>query len=115
MNHSFANNGLPIDKTLNDFGRIKITQNLIDSLKFKIPSLRNLTYSFPYMHDGRFSNLYQVLNHYANDIKTSTYIDNRLQGGIQLTENEKVDLIAFLLTLNDKEFMKNKKFQFPRN
>ena len=115
MNHSFANNGLPIDKTLNDFGRIKITQNLIDSLKFKIPSLRNLTYSFPYMHDGRFSNLYQVLNHYANDIKTSTYIDNRLQGGIQLTENEKVDLIAFLLTLNDKEFMRNKKFQFPRN
>lgn len=114
-NYSFANNGLSIDITLNDLGRMKVTQNPKDSLKFKIPSLRNLTYSFPYMHDGRFKNLHQVLNHYVRDIKTSTHIDQRLQGGIRLTENEKVDLIAFLLTLNDNEFIRNPKFQFPRN
>lgn len=113
-NQSFANNGLMIDEKLNDKGRMKLTQNSLDSLKFKIPSLRNLSYTFPYMHDGRYPKLYQVLNHYSRDIKKVNYIDSRLIVGVTLTENEKVDLIAFLLTLNDVNFIKNPKFQFPR-
>jgi cytochrome c peroxidase len=64
-NNSFENNGLPPDKELNDGGRIRITKNASDSLKFKVPSLRNAAVSYPYMHDGRFKNLKQVLDHYT--------------------------------------------------
>ena len=64
--YQFANNGLPIDSTLSDFGRKNITQKTEDNMLFKIPSLRNLSYSYPYMHDGRFKKLNQVLNHYTS-------------------------------------------------
>lgn len=110
----FANNGLKIDLTLNDFGRMKITQKAEDSLKFKIPSLRNIEFSFPYMHDGRFKKLSQVLNHYTNEIQASKTLDKRLEKAIVLSSNEKVDLIAFLLTLSDKEFIFNPKFSYPK-
>lgn len=53
-NNSFENNGLKPDSTLHDIGRMKITQNPSDSLKFKVPSLRNVELTYPYMHDGRF-------------------------------------------------------------
>jgi len=110
----FANNGLSIDQTLHDIGRMTITQNPSDSLSFKIPSLRNLKYSFPYMHDGRFSNLNEVINHYTEVIDPNGFVDSRLSRKISLTSNEKVDLVAFLLTLNDREFVFNKEFAFLR-
>ncbi|MDX5320766.1 MAG: cytochrome-c peroxidase, partial [Bacteroidota bacterium] len=66
--YGFANNGLPMDPIIADRGRYIITQNPEDSLVFKIPSLRNLKYSFPYMHDGRFKSLYQVMDHFAKGI-----------------------------------------------
>ncbi len=110
----FANNGLKIDPTLSDFGRMKITQKAEDSLKFKIPSLRNIEFSFPYMHDGRFKKLSQVINYYTNEIQTSKTLDKRLEKAIVLSSNEKVDLIAFLLTLSDKEFIFNPKFSYPK-
>ncbi len=112
--YEFANNGLPIDTSLNDYGRWIITQQSKDSLLFKIPSLRNLSYTYPYMHDGRFKRLYEVINHYSNGIVYSPTLSKELQNPIQLTQNEKVDLIAFLLTLNDKNFVFNKKHQFPQ-
>ncbi len=112
--HNFANNGLPVDTTLNDFGRIKITGNKQDSLLFKIPTLRNIEYSYPYMHDGRFSKLGQVLNHYTSGVQQSATLHPALQNGIALNTNEKADLIAFLLTLSDKEFVFNPKHQFPK-
>jgi cytochrome c peroxidase len=97
--YQFANNGLPVDTTLNDFGRWQVTGQSKDSLHFKIPSLRNLTYSYPYMHDGRFKTLREVLNHYTKQ-------------KIPLTSNEKADIISFLLTLNDADFVfdKNNKY-----
>jgi cytochrome c peroxidase len=110
----FANNGLPIDSKLQDLGRMKITQNPLDSMSFRIPSLRNLKYSFPYMHDGRFGNLNEVINHYTEEIDPSGFIDSRLSQKIVLTSNQKVDLIAFLRTLNDEEFVFNKDFAFPQ-
>ena len=113
-NHQFANNGLPVDTTLNDFGKWIITQQSEDSLLFKIPSLRNLSFSYPYMHDGRFRKLNQVLKHYTSNISPHPTLAPALADSIQLTSNEKVDLIAFLLTLNDKSFVFNKKHQFPR-
>ena len=108
----FENNGLAVDNSLNDFGRKLITHKSEDSLKFKIPTLRNIEFSFPYMHDGRFSSLSEVLNHYTKGIQSSSTLAAQLQKGIQLSANEKVDLIAFLLTLSDKEFIFNKKFHY---
>ena len=68
-NYDFRSNGLAINPTLNDLGRYTITQNPEDSLKFKVPSLRNIQYSYPYMHDGRFRNLKQVVKHMQQVLK----------------------------------------------
>jgi cytochrome c peroxidase len=97
---------LPIDTNFNDFGRMRITQNPMDSLKFKVPSLRNIEFSQPYMHNERFKKLRQVVEHYS---KTENF-----KPKITLSSNEKVYLVAFLLTLSDKEFLFNKEFSFPR-
>jgi cytochrome c peroxidase len=113
-NQEFANNGLPVDSTLNDFGKWMVTKKRGDSLKFKIPTLRNLTFTHPYMHDGRFRKLNQVLNHYTKGISQSPILAPELKNSIELTSNEKTDLIAFLLTLNDKKFVFDQKHQFPR-
>ncbi len=105
-NHGFEKNGLPPDTTLNDFGRMGVTRNPVDSLRFKVPTLRNIEFSYPYMHDGRFRKLRDVLNHYA----TTTALERR----IELTANEKTDLYAFLLTLTDREFLFNPDVGFPK-
>ena len=112
--YSFRNNGLPLDTSLNDFGRMRITLNAIDSLKFKVPTLRNIEYSYPYMHDGRFKKLSQVMNHYTSGIESSATLDPLLKKSIHLTPEEKVDLIAFLLTLTDKKFIFNQSHHFPQ-
>lgn len=113
-NYKFANNGLNIDTTLKDQGRFTITKQTNDSLKFKVPSLRNLSYTNPYMHDGRFNKLNQVLNHYIS-IKESKVLSPELKKPIQLTSNQKTDLVAFLLTLNDSAFVFNPQHQYPKN
>ena len=114
-NLEFENNGLNLDKELNDIGRMKVTKNSKDSLKFKVPTLRNIEFSYPYMHDGRFNRLIEVLNHYTSKINSSKTLAKQLQSPLVLTSNEKVDLIAFLLTLTDKEFIFNPKFSYPKN
>jgi cytochrome c peroxidase len=112
-NSDFKNNGLPLDKTLNDFGRMKITQNPKDSLLFKIPTLRNIEFTFPYMHDGRFKTLTEVVKHY-----NSLGIDKNLPAAIvqpmKLSDKERVDLVAFLKTLTDKEFLFKERFSYPK-
>lgn len=110
----FANNGLPIDTLLNDYGRVRITHIKEDSLLFKIPSLRNIEYTYPYMHDGRFKTLLEVLNHYSEGIHQSPTLAPELKHGVPLSKNEKVELIAFLLALSDKEFVFNSNHGFPR-
>lgn len=112
--YSFKNNGLPVDPTLYDWGRYFITKQALDSLLFKVPSLRNLSYSYPYMHDGRFKTLRQVVNHYTIGMVKHPTLSKELINGIQLSSNEKVDLIAFLLTLNDKKFVFDPRFSFPK-
>jgi cytochrome c peroxidase len=113
-NLQFENNGLELDSVLKDFGRMKITLDPKDSLKFKVPSLRNIEFSYPYMHDGRFRKLSEVINHYTTSIKHSPSLSEKLQNPILLNSNEKVDLIAFLLTLSDKQFLFNPKFAYPK-
>jgi cytochrome c peroxidase len=107
---SYRNNGLT-PSVSNDSGRARITLDANDLYKFKVPSLRNLKYSAPYMHDGRFRTLSDALNHYTSGIHASPTLDPLLQNGIQLTAQEKSDLLAFLNTLNDESFVKDKRFQ----
>jgi cytochrome c peroxidase len=107
---SYRNNGLP-PTTLNDSGRAHITRSADDLYKFKVPSLRNLKYTPPYMHDGRFNDLESVLNHYGSGIHLSATLDPLLQNGIQLTAQERTDLLAFLNTLNDETFVNDKRFK----
>ena len=113
-NYNFENNGLPIDPTINDLGRYVITENDNDKAKFKVPSLRNLSFTYPYMHDGRFMTLQEVINHYTSGIEYSETLSLQFNESIELYSNEKVDLISFLLTLNDKDFVFNKKHQFKK-
>ena len=112
--YNFENNGLPKDKLLNDLGRYNITNNPVDSLKFKIPSLRNIEYSYPYMHDGRFKNLKQVLKHYANGIEVGPNLGFSLKTPILLNQNDHNAIISFLLTLTDKSFLFDKNIAYPR-
>jgi cytochrome c peroxidase len=114
-NLAFENNGLPVDTTLNDYGRIKTTQLAADSLRFKVPTLRNIEFSYPYMHDGRFKKLGDVLKHYTSGIHQSPTLAGQLQQPVVLSSNERVDMIAFLLTLSDKEFLFNPAFSYPKN
>jgi cytochrome c peroxidase len=113
-NMQFENNGLPVDDSLKDIGKMKITRKSQDSLKFKVPTLRNIEFSQPYMHDGRFKTLNQVLNYYIMGVSHSPTLNPRLQKGIYLSNNEKVELISFLLTLTDKEFLYNTKFSYTK-
>jgi cytochrome c peroxidase len=111
----FKNNGLKVDTTLNDFGRMLVTKNRKDSLKFKVPTLRNIQFTKPYMHDGRFENIQEVIKHYTSGITQSNTLAKELKKPIILTHREKVDLLVFLRTLTDNEFLFNKRFSFPRN
>ncbi len=113
-NGDFAGNGLPTDTALNDIGRMRITGNPADSLLFKVPTLRNIQFTHPYMHDGRFKKLSEVLKHYTEGIQQNPTLDKRLQMPIVLSPNEKIDLVAFLLTLTDREFLFDQRFGFPR-
>ncbi len=106
---SYRNNGLTVT-ALNDSGRARITHAPQDMQKFKVPSLRNLKYTAPYMHDGRIKTLEKVLDHYANGIHQSATLDPQLQNGIQLNQQQRSDLLAFLNTLNDESFVKDKRF-----
>ena len=113
-NDKFENNGLNFDDFYKDGGRIKITKNPKDSLLFKVPTLRNIEITGPYMHDGRIRNLPMVLFHYTNDIYKTHTLSKQLSKQIILNEDDKNNLIQFLKTLTDENFLKNPRFQFPR-
>lgn len=108
-NYAFLNNGLDTDFT--DIGRSLISAREEDIGKFKVPSLRNIMLTAPYMHDGRFKTINQVLDHYRFHVKDSPTLDNRLKTnglpGISLTDLEVSNLISFLNTLTDRKFTSN--------
>mgnify|MGYP003145075390 CR=1 FL=1 len=111
--NKFHNNGL--DATITDLGLGAVTGDPADNGKFKSPSLRNLAYTAPFMHDGRFQTLEDVINHYSEGLQNSPTIDPLMkkvaQGGVQLSAQDKADLIAFLHTLSDPSFVNNPAFQ----
>jgi cytochrome c peroxidase len=110
-NLKFEQNNLPVDPNLKDMGRMRITQSAKDSICFKVPTLRNIAFTFPYMHDGRMGKLQDVLHHYEN-IQLLTSNNKRIK--IRLNKAEKVDLTAFLLTLTDQQFLFNPALAFPK-
>ncbi len=111
--NSFHNTGLPIKKSLNDIGRMKITNDSADYLKFKTPSLRNIIITQPYMHDGRFNSLGKVIEHYRTIDTTNKHLDPLLSKKTLITPTNKVDLIAFFQTLTDSVLINNPRFSSP--
>ncbi|MEM8952844.1 MAG: MbnP family protein [Verrucomicrobiota bacterium] len=104
--HGFHNNGLALAE---DFGLEKVTGVEIDRGKFSTPTLRNVALTAPYMHDGRFETLEEVLDHYTDGIKDSPTLAPNLakhpgSGGIPLSEEDKAAIVAFLKTLSDEQF-----------
>lgn len=111
--NSFRNNGLILNPWLNDFGRMRITGEPEDSLKYRVPTLRNVGVTQPYMHDGRCYSLGQVVEHYRTGIQQSSTLDPLLKNGMEFTPKEKYDLVLFLGTLTDSTFLKNPRFGQP--
>lgn len=105
----FKNIGLYNGKSLNDAGLFEISKKESDRGMFKTPGLRNIAVTAPYMHNGMFRTLEDVIDYYNNPGKWVTdpiNMDEALQKPLGLTEKEKKDLVAFLRTLTDKAFMK---------
>ena len=108
--YSYRNNGLAMGK-INDLGRYNITQDPNDSFKFKVPSLRNIQVTFPYMHDGRIYSVPQVIDHYTSKIDVSQHsLDPLLKNRLQISRQEKSDLTYFLYALTDSTFLKDQRF-----
>ena len=110
---SYRNIGLPVNTYFNDYGRMRITNDKLDSLKFKVPSLRNVALTFPYMHDGRFSTIQDCLNHYRNGMVQSPSFDPSLGNRIALSNLDVNNIVAFLKTLTDSSFIKDPRFAQP--
>lgn len=104
---SFRNNGLPYNEALHDAGRMRITNSTGDYLKFRVPSLRNILKSPPYMHDGRFYDIFHVFDHYSEGIVQTPTIDPLVRSGIPLSVSEKRALYFFLNTLTDPGLINN--------
>ncbi|MDG1331084.1 MAG: cytochrome c peroxidase [Crocinitomicaceae bacterium] len=112
--NEYASNGLPLDSIYNDLGRYAITKVGSDSLKFRIPTLRNIEHTYPYMHDGRYKKLREVIEYYAEELdRSNPYLSEQLNGDLKLSGNDQKDLIAFLCTLTDRTFLYDRHFGFP--
>ncbi|PSL46779.1 cytochrome c peroxidase [Chitinophaga niastensis] len=104
---SYRSNGLPYLPALNDVGRMKITNSTADYLHFKVPSLRNILKSSPYMHDGRYFDIYQVFDFYDHGVQVTPGTDPLVRNGIPLSAVEKRQLYIFLNTLTDYTLIKS--------
>lgn len=107
----YSNNGLDAEST--DLGRFVATGDPLDTGKFKVPSLRNVAVTGPYMHDGRFETLEQVIDHYDHGVQRSANLDPNLAKhpsvGLGLTGSDKRALVSFLKTLTDSQFEPSKR------
>jgi len=112
--YSFRNIGLTVDNDLKDYGRMRVTGRKEDSLKFKVPTLRNVYISSNYMHDGRFNTLAQCINHYRTGVQQSATLDPLMVNGISLTDAQASDIFVFLRTLTDSAFLKDTRFSKPQ-
>lgn len=112
----YTNNGLDGDANFVDIGREKVTNNTADRAKFKIPSLRNIEFTAPYMHDGRFKTLEEVIQHYNSGLVNSSTLDPAMVpslGGLKLNAQDVQALVAFLKTLSDYELINDSRYSSP--
>ena len=114
--NEFSNNGMDLE--FQDDGRYLTTGNSLDKGKFRIPTLRNIELTAPYMHDGRFFTLEEVVEHYSEHVKQeSPNIDSSMElaaeGGANLSDYDKQALVAFLKSMTDHEFINNPDFSDP--
>lgn len=107
---SYRNTGLPLNNGLMDFGRMRITHNSGDSLKFKVPSLRNVNLTFPYGHDGRFYTIGAIIDHYRFNVIDGPTTDLLVKDKIAISDDEKNNLVLFLRTLTDSVLIKDTRF-----
>ena len=116
-NDQYMNNGLDADGGFKDFGREKVTEDSQDRGKFKVTSLRNIELTAPYMHDGRFNTLAEVIDHYNSGLQPSATLEPELERtrekGLQLSDEDKGHLIAFLKTLTDNELIVDSRYSDP--
>jgi cytochrome c peroxidase len=108
---SYRNNGIGTTPFHIDFGRVEVTGDPADSLKFKVPTLRNIALTGYYAHDGRYISVGQLLDHYSSAIPPSSTLDPSLQNGIPLTALEKFYLEEFLHTLTDSSLISDPRFE----
>lgn len=111
--NQFENNGLDVNFT--DSGRYRITTKPEDIGRFKVPSLRNVMVTYPYMYDGRFETIEQVMDHYRQGIKLSPTLHPDLQQGLGISKYDSYQLIQFLKTLTDSSFLTNPAHGNPFN
>lgn len=112
--NSYRNNGMPLNR-FNDVGRMLVTGRSNDSLKFKVPSLRNIQVSYPYMHDGSIFSVPQVVDHYLGlSFESNPFIDTAFKRKIELTPRQKNELIYFLYALTDSTLLKDERFGPPK-
>ncbi len=116
-NDLYMNNGLDVDVDFIDIGREAVSGKPMDRARFKVPTLRNIELTAPYMHDGRFQTLEEVVDHYNEGIHPSSTIDEAILAtsltGLFLTEEDKVDLVNFLKTLTDESFVNDQRYMDP--
>jgi cytochrome c peroxidase len=116
-NDRFMNNGLDDDASFVDFGRELVTGRPTDRARFKVPTLRNIARTAPYMHDGRFTTLEEVVHFYNTGVKKSSTVDPLMQfnlkPGLNLSVQDEQDLVAYLKTLSDENFLTNPLFRMP--
>lgn len=115
--NKYHNNGIDSDfyfASVEDprWGRYRISLDSNDIGRYKTPTLRNLLFTAPYMHDGRFTLLEEVLHHYSEQVKESKYTEKVLSK-MHLKEEEQIQLKAFLHTLTDSTFIQDKKYSNP--
>lgn len=110
---SYRNTGFTMDPVLRDSGRMRITRNPADSLKFQVPTLRNIMASYPYAHDGRVYDIYAMLEHYNAEVVNGPTTDPLVKNKIPLSNFEKGQLVAFLETLTDSAYLTNTAFSAP--
>lgn len=117
-NDFFVNNGLDREADFKDLGRYNVTGLESDRAVFKVPTLRNIALTPPYMHDGRFQTLEEVIDHYNHGAKNSPTVHHSMhhnleRGGLQLTEQNKTDIVAFLHTLTDETLLTDERYASP--
>lgn len=116
-NNQYMNNGLDEESEMTDIGRMAVTENPSHLGQFKVTSLRNIALTAPYMHDGRFNTLEEVIDHYNEGLHASSTLDPALAAtmstGLMLTAQDKEDLINFLHTLTDEQLAQETDYSSP--